>query len=188
MFYVYGYLDDRDEIYYVGKGKGRRYKHPHHHLVNVPFDEDKIIFFEKNITEEQSINLERKLIKFYGRRGIDGGGCLINRTKGGNGGFSGKMSEETKKKIGESGRGRVVSEEVRKRISNTLKGKKHSSERIKNIRKGMGCETYKFISPEGEIFEVDNMTQFCYDRNLQQSCMSNIWNNKYKAHKGWKKF
>ena len=98
------------------------------------------------------------------------------------------MSEETKKKIGESGRGRVVSEEVRKRISNTLKGKKHSSERIKNIRKGMGCETYKFISPEGEIFEVDNMTQFCYDRNLQQSCMSNIWNNKYKAHKGWKKF
>ena len=52
MFYVYGYLDDRDEIYYVGKGKGRRYNHPHHHLVNVPFDDDKIIFFEKNMTEE----------------------------------------------------------------------------------------------------------------------------------------
>ncbi len=54
------------------------------------------------------------------------GGCLINKTKGGNGGFSGKMSEETKKKIGESQRGKVVSEEVRKKISNTLKGKKHS--------------------------------------------------------------
>ena len=97
------------------------------------------------------------------------------------------LSDEHKKKIGESQRGKVVNEEVRKKISNTLKGKKHSPERINNIRKGMGCETYKFISPEGKIIEVDNMTQFCYDRNLQQSCMSNIWNNKRNSHKGWKK-
>ena len=83
-------------------------------MVNVPFDKDKIIFFEKNITEEQSINLERKLIKFYGRKGIDVGGCLINKTKGGNGGFSGKMSEETKKKIGNA----VKRNKIKRRLRN----------------------------------------------------------------------
>ena len=188
MFYVYGYLNVDGEVYYVGKGKARRYNHPHHYGVDIPFDENNIIFFDTNLTEQQSINLERKLIKFYGRKGIDKGGCLINRTKGGNGGFSGKMKEETKRKISESQKGKVVSEEVRKKISNTLKGKKHSDERIKNIRKGMGCGTYKFVSPNDEIFEVDNMTKFCYDKNLTQSSMSQLWNEKLKTHKGWKKF
>ena len=103
-------------------------------------------------------------------------------------GMKGKIhSEETKRKIGEAQKGKVVSEEVRKKISNTLKGKKHSDDRIKNIRKGMGCGNYKFISPDGEIFNVDNMTKFCYDRNLRQSCMSDIWNDKRISHKGWKK-
>jgi hypothetical protein len=187
MFYVYGYLNEDKEIYYVGKGKGRRYNHPHHYGVKVPFDEDNIIFFQKNLTEQQSINLEKNLIKFYGRKNIDMGGCLINRTKGGNGGFSGKMKEETKRKIGDSQRGKIVSDEIRKKISNTLKGKRHNSERIKNIRKGMGCGTYKFLSPKGISVEVDNMTKFCYDENLQQSCMSEVWNNKRKSHKGWRK-
>lgn len=187
MFYVYGYLDYNKEIYYVGKGKGRRYKHPHHPNISIPFDEDNIVFFAKNLTEEESINFEKNLILFYGRDKIDKGGCLLNRTKGGNGGFSGKMKEETKKKIGDYHRGKILSEEVKKKISDTLKGKKHSEERIKNIRTGMRCGNYKFISPEGDVFEVDNMTKFCYDKNLCQGHMSNVWNGKQKTHKGWKR-
>ena len=81
----------------------------------------------------------------------------------------------------------IDNDEIRKKISNTLKGKRHNSERIKNIRKGMGCGTYKFLSPRGISVEVDNMTKFCYDENLQQSCMSEVWNNKRKSHKGWRK-
>lgn len=98
------------------------------------------------------------------------------------------LSDEHKEKIGESQRGKVVSEEIRKKISDTLKGKKHSDERIKNIRKGMGCGIYTFISPDGKVYKVDNMTKFCYDRNLTQSSMSQLWNEKLKTHKGWKKF
>jgi hypothetical protein len=98
------------------------------------------------------------------------------------------MKEETKRKIGDLHRGKIVSDEVRKKISNTLKGKRHSSERIENIRKGMGCGIYKFLSPKGIVVEVDNMTKFCYNENLQQSCMSDVWNEKRKTHKGWKKF
>ncbi len=52
----------------------------------------------------------------------------------------------------------------------------------------MGCGSYTFISPEGEVYKVDNMTKFCYDRNLTQSSMSQVWNEKLKTHKGWKKF
>jgi len=188
MFYVYGYLDYNDEIYYIGKGKNQRYKDPHPHLIGgVPFDEDKIIFFDKDLTEEQSTHIERKLIKFYGRRGIDKGGFLVNKTKGGNGGYSGKMTQETKKKISESQKGKVVSEDTRNKIRTSLKGRKHSLDRIKNIRRGMGCEIYKFISPEGKIFEVDNLTRFCYNMDLNQGCMSHLWRKKRKSHKGWRK-
>jgi hypothetical protein len=82
-FYVYAYLDDSNRPYYIGKGRGNRYKDKTHR-VKVPTDRSKIIFVYKKISELWAFALERKLIKWYGRKDQNLG-ILENRTDGGDG-------------------------------------------------------------------------------------------------------
>lgn len=184
-YYVYAYLDLGLEPYYVGKGKERRYL-ADHNKVPVP-GEEYIRFFKKNMTEEEAFSLERKLINFYGREGIDPGGILMNRTRGGNGGFSPMFSEESRRKISIASK-RPKSEKHKENIRKArLRAGKHTESRIKNIRKAMGCGVYKYTSPEGEIVEVDNLTSFCKKKGLHQAAMSRVKNGQQTAHKGWTK-
>lgn len=81
--YVYGYLDDNDTLYYVGKGVGNRC-YSKDHNVKVPKNRDKIIFFYTNVTDFGAEILECQLIKKYGRKGIDEGGFLLNVCLGNN--------------------------------------------------------------------------------------------------------
>lgn len=73
--YVYGYYDEQDQIYYVGKGKGKRYKGPHR--VEVP-PLNRIKILHKNLTDEQACEIETQLINHYGRVDL-GTGILENR-------------------------------------------------------------------------------------------------------------
>ena len=79
--YVYAYLREDGSPYYIGKGIGKRYKDPHN--VVVPPD-DRIQFIEKNLTDQEAITLEIKLIAKYGRKDL-GTGVLRNLTDGGEG-------------------------------------------------------------------------------------------------------
>lgn len=82
--YVYLYLRETDGTpYYVGKGKGNRYKEKHN--VNIPPNHENIIFVAKNMTNEDACKLEKELIAFYGRKDL-GEGILHNKTGGGDGG------------------------------------------------------------------------------------------------------
>ena len=102
MFYVYLHLtEDTNEVFYVGKGKGSRaYKLSGrnkfwHNVVNKHGFVVKII--EENLTEEQSILLEQKLINEYGRRNL-GTGKLVNLTDGGEG-VSGKIYTDEEREL-----------------------------------------------------------------------------------------
>jgi hypothetical protein len=183
-FYIYAYIRSKDSItakagtpYYIGKGIGNRAYIQHKRRNNsdaLPFDNHRIVILESNLTEIGAFALERRMIRWYGRKN-DGTGILQNILDGGNGGCpkgrpsptkGKKHTEEAKAKISAAGMGRKCpkSPEHRKKLSEANKGKKLSSEekaRRAELRKGkvISDETRKKLSEAGKGHIVSQETR-----------------------------
>lgn len=48
--------------------------------------------------------------------------------------------------------------------------------------------SFKVISPEGDIVDVYNLSDFCRSRNLTPSALSSVINGKRPKHKGWSRW
>lgn len=118
-YYVYFIVDpERNQVFYVGKGRKQR---AYSHLKGIKSSkrvQDKIksirssgaepiiIFHQKDLTEDVAYNLEKEMISYYGRKGIDDDGILMN------------ICEDNRPPVR-----RFQSQSTREKISKNMKGK-----------------------------------------------------------------
>lgn len=149
--------------YYIGKGKNNRAYETHGKRIQVPKEKDRIIIMESNLSEIGALALERRYIRWYGRKDL-GTGVLYNKTEGGDSLYGYIPSKKTREKISKAFVGRFVgeknpmfgrvpwnkglprSEETKRKISesrtgkfvgekNNFFGKKHTEETKHKMRK-----------------------------------------------------
>lgn len=137
MYYVYAYLREDGSPYYIGKGKGKR-AFSNKHSVNLPPDASRIVFLEKNLSDIGACALERRYIRWYGRKD-NKTGILRNKTEGGDGNSGSRskewcenhsnkmkgrpMRETTKEKMRKIDRSYMQTDEYKKKISEANKGR-----------------------------------------------------------------
>jgi hypothetical protein len=147
IYYVYGYYDEKDLIFYVGKGKGNRM---YYHLYKSQsvrkdkttynkhkdnkikasinklgydyFVENNIKVIQDKLTEKEALNLEKELIKKYGKI-IDNTGSLTNITDGGEFCIGNHFkSKEHRNKISKTLIGHKRSKESKEKQGNSIRG------------------------------------------------------------------
>ena len=129
-FYVYQYLTEDGQPYYIGKGSGRRMHKPHTKTL-LPSVERRVIVKE-GLTNDEAKKLEGDLISKYKRK-LDGGildNIKINQWACAVGW---KHSDEAKKKISEGNKGKKRTVEQLKNYKGTKTQEHKEKIRLANI-------------------------------------------------------
>jgi hypothetical protein len=123
-YYVYEHWRlDRDECFYVGKGRGNRAystkdRNRHHKAICAKISREgfamEVRMVATGLTEEEAFNLEKVRIKFWRETGVD----LVNITNGGEGTSGMRHTDEVKERLSAMNKGKPAA----------FKGRKHTEE------------------------------------------------------------
>ncbi len=183
-FYVYAYIRSKDSEtakagtpYYIGKGHSNRAWIKGDSEVRPPRNKNNIIIVSEGLSEIWAFILERKLIRWYGRKDINTG-ILRNKTDGGEGTSGLLKTDEWRKNHSNTMKqimkgmpspmqGRKNSEEhIMKRMNSHI-GKKRSEATRINIsksRQGVSTPHPKVTCPKcGQIGGSANMKRYHFD-------------------------
>ncbi len=159
-YYVYVHLNPKTkEVFYVGIGKGNRAWNKwagrnqfwENYVNKYGFEVELIA---ENLTRNQAGKIETKLITKLGRRQIDEGGTLVNRSTGGDGGSTGYThTEEFKQKLSSDRKGKCTRKE--RKLSKEAKSK--ISQKLKSRSVTWGKPVLQFDKHGNFIKEWDNM-------------------------------
>ena len=149
IYYVYAYIRKNGTPYYIGKGKGNRAFNKRH-SVSLP-TKDRIVFLETNLSNVGACALERRYIRWFGKK--TEGGILRNIADGGEGN-SAPRSEEWKKNHGLKIKGKKKSEQERFEIKNRDRSYMKTDEyrlAVSKAKRGKSVEKLK-----GRIFSEEH--------------------------------
>jgi len=210
-FYVYAHLRTDNTPFYIGKGAGNRITDTRSrsdwwwNIVNKDYPTQKFpnyIKLAEDLTEEESLNLEKEYIKKFGRKNIHENGLLINNTNGGEGTSGAILSQETRTKMSISRTGdknpmwnKPRPDYIKQAVSLANKGrssvwkdKKRSDNSRLKMSIAQGAVPVSFIhSPSGLIVKnVINKSDFARKYNLNGNHINAIVRGERSIHKGWK--
>jgi hypothetical protein len=190
IFYVYIYIDPRNnEPFYVGKGKGRRYKYHlnmaksnlYHKESNGPkinkirdileVGMEPMIEIFRDLDENDSFRMEMDLISKYGRIDL-GTGTLTNLSGGGEGQSGWIPDDDYRKRMSDSTRGE----------KNGMFGKNQSNETKEKIKnKALGREVSESTRKKMSEQRIGEMNGFFGKKHTNESLKTISINRKGKC-------
>jgi hypothetical protein len=191
-FYIYAYLRYTDSAtglagtpYYIGKGSKKR-AWQRHGNVATPKLSQHIVILAHNLTEIGAFALERRYIKWYGRKN-NKTGILHNRTDGGEGTCGNSRPSPHRGKSRSKAFAHKVSN-ARSNLYQDIKERNKTSIGVKKYYSDAKAQSISITKSRYKWLLLNTLTQECAETdNLRNWCQSHGFNSSwfYKSKTHW---